>query len=417
MQPVEETARRITPLHLAAAANWPEAVSLLLAGGADRYAQDSEYLLPIDIALQSNCAEAVELLLDGDCVPQFTTRHQQGPPMTLPWAMAKHISGGEENIMEILVRTLIRLRPFLGDLRLYHDLSRYPSHNNARVVTLAEALFSGGYRDVDMLDENGMTPLMLACESGHPNLAQFFLQHGASASTRHRDLALTAGFFLAQNYSNYCRDWDRQLVADLLQPAFDASSTVESSCLCSPEGFTPVTANRRAQRWYWRGMAWERFKFFISCLQWPMDAVEEQARAFARGEVFDRLEMTHTCIDMGRPSKHIPDEDRLEIQWEEEELEDQLHQLMDEFDRSRANFDGGPFEFVELFFESHELDLPSHIYSFGRYASCDPDLLGPGYCYQSSRCSLTGENIYYGHKEKVTEENMLALLFDDKLDA
>ena len=412
MQPVEETARRITPLHLAAAANWPEAVSLLLAGGADRYAQDSEYLLPIDIALLSDCAQAVELLLDGDCVPQFTTQRRH-PRVTLPWTMIYQFTNGDENITEILVRTLIRLRPFLGDLRLYHDLSWCSSHNDARVVTVAEALFSGGYRDVDMLDENGMTPLMVACTMDRPNLAQFFFQHGASASTRHRGSTLTAGFFWAKNYSNYSREWSRQLVADLLQSAFDASSTVESSCFCSPEGFTPVTADRRANPY----VLWERFKFFISCLQWPIDAVEEQARAFARGEVFDRLEMTHTCIDMGHSSKHIPDEDRLEIQWEEEELEDQLHQLMEEFDRSRANFDGGPFEFVELFFESHELDLPSQIYSYRASNFGDPDLLGPGLYYRSCRPSFTDETIYCGHKEKVTEENMLALLFNEKLDA
>ena len=411
MQPVEETARRITPLHLAAAANWPEAVSLLLAGGADRYAQDSEYLLPIDIALLSDCAQAVELLLDGDCVPQFTTQRRH-PRVTLPWTMIYQFTNGDENITEILVRTLIRLRPFLGDLQLYHDLAKSSPGNYARVLTLAEALFSGGYRDVDMLDENGMTPLMVACTMDRPNLAQFFLQHGASASTRHRGSTLPAGFFLAQNYSNSLRDCNRQLVADLLQPAFDATSTIESSCFCSPEGYTPVTADRRTNPY----VLWERFKFFISCLQWPIDAVEEQARAFARGEVFDRLEMTHTCIDMGHSSKHIPDEDRLEIQWEEEELEVQLHQLMEEFDRSRANFDGGPFEFVELFFESHELDLPSHVYWPGRYNWHGLDLLGPGHSYQSGRCSLT-EPIYYGHKETVTEENMLALLFNEELDA
>jgi hypothetical protein len=91
-----------------------------------------------------------------------------------------------------------------------------------------------------------------------------------------------------------------------------------------------------------------------------VNALEQQARAYARGEVCDRLEMTHTCSSILSPCKHISEE-RLEIQWEEEELEDQLERYMEEFDLRRAEFDGGPMEFVEYFFDSQDMDITSSV--------------------------------------------------------
>jgi hypothetical protein len=44
----------------------------------------------------------------------------------------------------------------------------------------------------------------------------------------------------------------------------------------------------------------------------------------------------------------------------------------------------------------------------------DKNLLGPGVNYQLMRLSFTEKEIYYDHWEGVKEENMLALLFDEK---
>jgi hypothetical protein len=72
------------------------------------------------------------------------------------------------------------------------------------------------------------------------------------------------------------------------------------------------------------------FRTLMLCLQWPLHAVKQQACAFALGEVFNRLEMTHTCVDIRRPDRKISEEDRFAIESEEDELYNQLQQLMEE---------------------------------------------------------------------------------------
>jgi ankyrin repeat protein len=415
MQPFETTARRLTPLHLAAAANWPEAVSLLLAAGADKYAQDSLCCLPIDLALQSGCLEAVELLLEGDCMPQFTTSSGY-QSTTMRERMLNCIISCDERLRHALLRTLIRLRPHLGVLQPYSGLIFRGCNSEATLVTISEELFLGGYVDLEIPDWRGQTPLMSACLHGLLKLANFFVQHGASISTPHRDSTLVAGHYLAAAYDPPPLKSNEKLAAKILEAAFNASNTVHSHCRCSPDGCTPVTALRLQHYTKIR----EIFKLVMSCLRWPMEAVEQQARAFAIGEVFDRLGMKHTCVNINNPSKQIAEEERLEIEWEEEELNDLLQQLMEEYDLRRAKFSGSPLEFLDHFFESHELDL--YLDGYWRPTSWEkdisnwdgPDLLGPGDGYHKFRESFTGNIIYYGHREQVTEENMLALLFDEK---
>jgi hypothetical protein len=409
MKPVEETARRLTPLHLAAAANWPEAVKLLLNNRAGRYAQDSELCLPIDFAIQSGCLEAVKLLLDGDCILHFTAPRQH-KLFKLPQRILYAIFMTDGNMNDILLRALISLHHSSEALRLYHA---FPLWVRGEVcsISAAERLFSGGFIDLELRDEFGKTALMQACQHGHLQYCRFLLEKGANASTPHRDSAITAGFFLAAGIGlRRSETVDLKLCARILQPAFDLADTVESHCMCSPGGFTPVTALSRSfhsneRRW---------FRTLILCLHWPLYIVEQQTRAFALGEVFDRLQMTHTCVDICKPGQQISEDDRLAIESDEDEFHYQLQQFMEEYDLGRTGFASGPLEYLDWFFETHELDLPSFdpntTYS-GR-SSYDSNLLGPGLNYQSARRSFSGKMIYYGHKELVTEENVLALLFD-----
>jgi hypothetical protein len=334
------------------------------------------------------------------------------------WRMSDLIISCDERLRDALLRTLIRLRPRLGVLQPYGDLIFYGCNSEATLVSISEELFLGGYVDLEIPDWRGMTPLMSACFYGLLNLANLFVQHGASISEPHRDSALVVGHYLAAAYNAFPLKSNEKLAAKILEAAFNASNTVHSHCRCCPEGFTPVTALRRQLRY--ANKIREKFELVMSCLRWPMEAVEQQARAFAIGEVFDRLEMKHTCVNIHNPSKQIAEEERLEIEWEEEELNDQRQQLMEEYDLRRAKFSGSPLEFLDDFFESHELDL--YLDGYWGPTSCvkvisnwdDPDLLGPGEKYHKWRKSFTGNIIYYGHREQVTEENMLALLFDEK---
>lgn len=134
---------------------------------------------------------------------------------------------------------------------------------------------------------------MQAYWHGYYQYSRFLLEKkGANTLTSHRDSALTAGFFLAAGMRfDSSKTVDSELFARLLQPAFEVADKVESYCLCCPGGFTPVAALGRSRN----GDERCSFRTLILCLQWPLYAVEQQARAFALGEVFNRLQMTHTC--------------------------------------------------------------------------------------------------------------------------
>ena len=88
---------------------------------------------------------------------------------------------------------------------------------------------------------------------------------------------------------------------------------------------------------------------------------------------------------------------------------------MEEYESLRAKFQGGPLEFLDYFFESHEDSLwdmekgRKYVRNWNY-----KDLLGPGEDYHLQRLSFTGKKIHYDHKEEFKEANMLALLFDEK---
>jgi hypothetical protein len=170
---------------------------------------------------------------------------------------------------------------------------------------------------------------MQSCSRGFLQYSRFLLENGANASTPHRESALTARFFLAEGTKKgrFETMHLEPCARLLLQTAFDVSNKVESHCLCSPEGFTPVTALGRAIYFHDKRSS---FRTLMLCLQWPLHAVKQQACAFALGEVFNRLEMTHTCVDIHRPDRKISEEDRFAIESEEDELYNQLQQLMEE---------------------------------------------------------------------------------------
>ncbi|KAH8655008.1 hypothetical protein BGZ60DRAFT_435416 [Tricladium varicosporioides] len=337
MKPIEKTPRCMTPLHLAAAAHWPEAVKLLLASGADKHAQDSKLRLPIDIAIEANCLQSIDLLLGGNCELQFTTRrlYKVG---NFPGHILYALFWTNNNIRETILQALIRLQNSLEVLESFHIFPDWAPEQD--IIYVAEKILSAGFVDLELRDKIGNTALMNACLRG-----------------RLQDSALTAGFFL-----------------------------VKGKCLLDCKNIE---------------------------LEWPLHAVEQQVRAFVLGEIFNRLEMTHTCINLERPNHKIPEEDRLEIESEQDEYYCQLQALMEEYDLKRVEFSGGPLEYLDWFLEGKEFDLPHIPEAYHtRLSSPKYDLLGPGTSYQLCRKSFMGRDIYYGHKEPKTEENILSLLFD-----
>lgn len=94
-------------------------------------------------------------------------------------------------------------------------------------------------------------------------------------------------------------------------------------------------------------------------MTWYLDLSHDKLirlwRCLVRCEIFERLELTHTCVRF-RPTIHrLPEEDRLEIEEEEEELYLQLEELMNEFDEWLEEFNGDIADCVDIFFD--RLDL------------------------------------------------------------
>lgn len=393
----------MTPLHLAAAVGWPEAVRLLLAAGSNKFAVDAERGFPLDYALQCKCWDAAELLLEGECLSYFT--RPQFP------IMMEMISAGSDTLQTACISALCHSQLSQSEVQAYHQFA--PLRYERNLIRFAERLFLAGYTDLELRDEFGMTALMRASQCRNSHMIKFLMDKGARISPPLGTTGLAAGHLLFSHllFAKWHREArDDEACAILLQAAFDITTPVQSCCLCSPEGFTPITALIR-QHWYDTRSTRREFEGLISILRWPNPLVEKYVRIYALGEVFNGLEMTHTCIRPGRLSACIPDEDRLEIESEEEELHEQLQGLMEFYDQERAIFDGAPLDFLDTFLRLDELALPSFEDKFYLSYERNTNIIGPGMNYRTCRYSFYGERIWCGHKEIVTEENILALLF------
>ncbi|KAH8590623.1 hypothetical protein B0O99DRAFT_675868 [Bisporella sp. PMI_857] len=420
MKPKEETFRLLTPLHLAAAANWPEAVKLLLASGADKCVQDSELWFPIDFAIQTKCLESINLLLDGDCLPYFTS--PRGPSwrfLNIPVSIFRGLTGNSEGIRRALLSAIFRHKNSLEHASLYHGLIGGHKDDWSRriYVRLVETLLSEGVPGLNAYNDSGCTPLMRACTCNDFEMVRVLVENGASISECHRDSGLTAGHFLAVSgyFTPPPNSTNLDLHRKLLQIGFDMSNMAKFSCRCSPGGYTPLTAIIRRHK----KRARDCLHFVIDCLRWPTEISEKEIRTFALAMIFDRLGITHTCPWSKLYIRHqsfIPNEDRLEIEDEEEELHNRLKEIMKEYDMSRAKFKGGALEFLDYFFELHEYELADEDH-WGSHNTCnsyDTDLLGPGRNYNFSQLSFAGKRILHRHTEEVKEEHMLALLFREE---
>lgn len=420
LQTKERTARQLTPLHFAAAANWPEGVEILIAHGADKYAEDSEGEFPLDIAIRVQSVPIVGLLLRGDCSP-YVFRNKAFQRATLPSSFLNAAKSANEELQNIVVDALSRQQHQLPAIQPYHDLAVAGGKN---VRLFAEKMFSAGFRNIEEYNEDGLTPLMSACCEGTMSMAAFFLQNGADPFGIHRDTDLRAGHFIKYESGQFWtsmvqstrqgNDLRPDQEAKLLEAAFDIAGNVHSRCRCSPEGFDPVVAVFRANHGENFYVKKRSFENMISHLNSSEDNLIRQWRCLVRCEIFDRLKLTHTCIRYIPTVRKFPEEDRLEIEEEEEELYLQLEKLMNEYDEWQGEFDGNIVECVGIFFDRLDLILRPTQTSirFGALRGEDEDgILGPGERREMPWISSRGERLC-DHKEGGRESYILCPLFD-----
>lgn len=424
-----QTDKTISPLHFAAAASWPAGVETLISMGYPKFQVDVYEESPLDVAIDVGSIPAVEILLKGDCLV-FLNRNTRNKNRTLPRAFLKVAESQDPRLHNIIIECLSRHKFLLPTLLPYHDLA---SQRDADSIEFAKNLFIAGFQDIEAYNDFGYTPLMVACFYGNIRMASFLLQHGADPFKCHEDASIRAGHFLFYGRRNHISSshgisWlikkpqFRSKVDEkrLLEIAFYTSIDTESRCRCSPDGFTPITSLFQfigSKSLYDIKTGLERIIRTIYCS--PSD-LKRYWRAFIVCETFNRLGMTHTCIKLDSPIldfhnriRLFPDNRRIEIENEEEELFFKLEEIVARFDLFSENRADDLSKCVDEFFDDLDWDLSPRRFRFPlQWYDRNPGCLGPGEsfsvdCYVSSR----GDEIKCNFKEIVTEESMLCLLF------
>jgi hypothetical protein len=421
----------ISPLHFAAAVSWPAGVETLISMGYSRFQIDGNGETPLDIAVDVGCIPAVEALLEGDCLA-FLDLSTQDKDTALPLAFLEVAESDNSSMHDIIIECLLRHKFLLPGLTPYHDLA---SQRYADNIGFAQKLFIAGFQDIEVYNHYGYTPLMLACTYGNIRMASFLLQHGANPSKSHEYACLRAGHFLYYDgIHDPGLDWrDDDLIPlvikgvrfredekRLLEAAFDTSIDIHSCCRCSPDGLSPITSLFRGilgigLDTYHLKEGFQRMIRNVDCS--PAD-MKRHWRAFVVCETFNRIGMTHTCLQLHSPGRlfpGFPDNRRIEIEDEEEELFFELEEVVARFDLFSENRQDDLSECVDEFFDDLDgyLRPRSSLLTWTwRGKDKATDCLGPGedLCvgyYLSSR----GKQIKYGYKEIIKEDSMLRWLF------
>lgn len=143
--------------------------------------------------------------------------------------------------------------------------------------------------------------------------------------------------------------------------------------------------------------------------------LRQRWQCFVRMEIFDRLELTHTCIEHLPTVRSFPEEDRLEIEAEEEELNLELDVLMNEYDDWQHYFDGDVLDCVDTFFDKLDQSLqPRGGFFLWQEVNYGADILGVGTTIKYWRNSR-GKLRQRDHKEGVQETYILQSLFDESV--
>ena len=402
-------------------------MKVLITCGANKYAEDSEGLCPLDIAISIQSVSIVEFFLKSDCRP-YSLEKRCCQTTTLRRSFLLAAKSDNQELQDVVVEALARQRYQLYEIRPYHDLAQanMAPARGCQAELFAEKLLSAGFRDIEEYDEDGMTPLISACYLGSSSMVTFLLSHGVNPFKKHRDTDLRSGHFASYIFDDlfgFCfvfgtrpaNDLPHDDEARLLEAAFQYSDRVDSKCRCSPEGFSPLTAifrDAQGECSYYRKCALETM---IGYLNPQRVDTARQWRCLVAMEVFDRLELTHTCIEASPIVRKFPKEDRLEIEEEEEELFHKFEYLMNDDDERQRDFAGDIADCVNLFFNALDHDLrplQSRVRSPMFRDDGDANILGPGRKYQYYWRSSSGKEIGYGHKEEVKECYVLDSLFN-----
>ena len=244
---------------------------------------------------------------------------------------------------------------------------------------LADRLWSYGFRDTNVYDGRGCTPLHQACLRGKLDMVCWFMSHGGDPTTVIRGHSLNAFHRLSHGLKYQIEVAGDFMIDNMVRPYGDALTRIagvcgascrdDCRCACSPEGCTPISILIRAATLTW----YKKQNLFLSWCQFvelSPDAIGTCCHEFARVETFERLGITHVCCKIGyvTVSDPMPQDTIREIQDEESEMIDQLESWMILYEEERAKFEGSAIQFLGKWSDmlKDELDVPAPFEEYWR---------------------------------------------------
>lgn len=165
-----------TALHFAAMNNSSKIISVLRNNHADDEITNRCKETPLNCAARNGNAAAMQELIDWGAITD------KGPDTR--YMLLSALKNGDTDVAEVLVNALIK-KARSDDTKsaisaLNDALHSVAEHGGSR--RLMRHLEQGG-ADIDYVNANGKTPLMMAAKFGHINAVQWLVRHGAQQET------------------------------------------------------------------------------------------------------------------------------------------------------------------------------------------------------------------------------------------
>lgn len=373
----------LSPLELAF--GWPKGIQILLQSGANPHChfpslavdEGEQYHASATLLLEAGCViKVVDFVNNEQCndggkrysllVDHLAARRRRLCKLaesSLPSDQIPPLDGPPANICGALaahgIDVPITLRfeaESLGSMTIYQPRLANMSRDFVKIMDI---MYEIGFHDVDLPNENGITPLMgfsFPChEATLTKCAAWLISKGASVErklpTSNAKVAhlLTTQvicrylyhlIYASDRLNNDYRNWKKG-VSELGDACFFVSPTQDYCvCACSPGGCTTLSVALRSillKAYYLRRRRITDVflrKLILSLTVWQ-DSWPDLSRAIVRTLTFDALDLTHTCcteICRGRPFwPSVPDEGRDET--EVGRIAEDQHFLVKEFEQ------------------------------------------------------------------------------------